>query len=79
MSRRRALTNLTVAPPEHAEEMGTLKDLGPTNQALWMLVLATNSQLNCFGKHVEFRLPQKQCFFWQFCGTAKMAMIHNKI
>jgi hypothetical protein len=57
MSRRRALTNLTVAPPKHAEEVATLEDLGPTNQALRMLVLATNSQVNCFGKHVEFHLP----------------------
>jgi hypothetical protein len=38
--------------------------LGPTtNQALGMLILATNSQVNGFGKHVEFHLPLGAVFF----------------
>jgi hypothetical protein len=67
MSRRRAITNLTVAPSEHAEEVGTLKDLGPTNQALRMLILATNSQVKIASENMlNFTCIRSSVFLGNF-------------
>jgi hypothetical protein len=80
MSRRRALTNLTVAPPEHAEEVGTLKELGAHQPAgTWDACLSNKFSSKLLWQNMlNFTCLRNSVVFWQLCGIAKMAMIHKK-